>query len=153
MFTFPLDVCKKWWEHSAGNRSAESNENHTCTATDELRTYKINLLGKNKNVLPGNRRALPDRTGNAKLCSRNVLPGNHERAPGQPIQGNAKLCSRATSFVLPGNLNCAPGQPESCSREYNGRKSFHTGARTRAATTGNRSPKSYQNHIAPRRMS
>ena len=47
MFTFPLDVCKKWWEHSvSGNRSAESNENHTCTTTDELRTYKIHLVGK-----------------------------------------------------------------------------------------------------------
>ena len=65
-----------------------------CVA-DELRTYKINLLGTNP-VLPGNRSAILDMTGNAKLRSQDVLPGNHERAPGQPIQGNAKLCSRAT---------------------------------------------------------
>ena len=31
---------------TTGNRSQESNQNHTLTATAELRTYKINLLGK-----------------------------------------------------------------------------------------------------------
>ena len=84
-----------------------------------------------------------------------MLPGNHERAPGQPIQGNAKLCSRATSFVLPGNLIRAPGQPESCSREYNGRKSLHTGARACARAQAPRATVR-QNPIkitlAPRRM-
>ena len=67
---------------TTGNRSAQSNENSVLTATAELRTYKINLLGKSK------RRIL-------------ILGNELNRAPGQLIAGT-------DTSVLPGNLRSIP---------------------------------------------
>ena len=64
----------------------------------------------------------------------NVLPGNLTVVPGNRI-------------VLPGNRIVLLGN-----REHFSKESLHTGARARAhararaGTTGNRAPKSYQNH-------
>ena len=67
---------------TTGNRSTKSNEDSVLTATDELRTYKINLLGKSK--------------------WRIVLLGNgFNRAPGQ-------LIASTDTSVLPGNLRSIP---------------------------------------------
>ena len=65
-----------------GNRLAKSNQNSVLTATAELRTYKINLLGKSK------RRIL-------------ILGNGFNRAPGQLIAGT-------DTSVLPGNLRSIP---------------------------------------------
>ena len=67
---------------TTGNRSAKSNENSVLTATDELRTYKINLLGKSK------RRIL-------------ILGNGFNRAPGQ-------LIASTDTSALPGNLRSIP---------------------------------------------
>ena len=69
-------------EHRAGHHGqpfAKIKQNHTCTATAGLRTYKINLLGTNR-----------------------VLPGNLSRAPGQPHSCSRATgpCSRATGSTL-----------------------------------------------------
>ena len=67
---------------TTGNRLAKSNENSVLTATAELRTYKINLLGKSK--------------------LRIVILGNgFNHAPGQLIPGT-------DTSVLPGNLRSIP---------------------------------------------
>ena len=67
---------------TTGIGSAKSNENSVLTATDELRTYKRNLLGKSK------RRIL-------------ILSNGFNRAPGQLIAGT-------DTSVLPGNLRSIP---------------------------------------------
>ena len=67
---------------TTGNRLAKSNENSVLTATAELRTYKINLLGKSK------RRIV-------------ILGNGFNHAPGQLIAGT-------DTSVLPGNLRSIP---------------------------------------------
>ena len=56
LFKEPLHLGARARAGTTGNRSAKSNENSVLTATAELRTYKINLLGKSKwrIVIPGN---------------------------------------------------------------------------------------------------
>ena len=73
---------------TTGNRSAKSNENSVLTATDELRTYKINLLGKSKwrIVIPGN---------GFDRAPRQLI----ERAPGQPVTHSKHDTMRAKQIA------------------------------------------------------
>ena len=76
------------WEHAraragtTGNRLAKSNQISVLTATAELRTYKIDLLGKSEQQMV-------------------ILGNGFNRVPGQLIAGT-------NTSVLPGNLRSIP---------------------------------------------